>query len=85
MGKKTVSFNKTGLQKLPNDKPVLYRIKSGGGDLNYVGVAKRGRVSHDGYPLAEWRPVDQSDSRVGRWVEIPIGCVSRRLEPTGAL
>lgn len=44
MGKKTVNFNKTGISKLPNDKPVLYRIETGGGKPNYVGVAKRGRV-----------------------------------------
>ena len=44
MSKKTVSFNKSGLQKLPNDKPVVYRIKTGGDKTNYVGVAKKGRV-----------------------------------------
>ncbi len=44
MAKKTMSFNKTGVGKLPNDKPVLYRIKTEGGKTNYVGVAKKGRV-----------------------------------------
>ncbi len=44
MGKKKVKYNKTGIEQLPNDKPVLYRIDSAGGNPNYVGVAKRGRV-----------------------------------------
>jgi len=44
MGTKKVKYNKTGIGKLPNDKPVLYRIESAGGKPNYVGVAKRGRV-----------------------------------------
>ncbi len=44
MGKKTTNFNKTGISRLPNDKPVLYKIKTQSGDTNYAGVAKRGRV-----------------------------------------
>ena len=44
MAKKTVNFNKSGAAKLPNDKPVVYRIKTAGGKTNYVGVAKRGRA-----------------------------------------
>ena len=44
MAKKTVTNNKTGIGKVPNDKPVLYKIKTEGGTDNYVGVAKRGRV-----------------------------------------
>jgi len=44
MARKTVSFNKTGIGKLPDDKPVLYRIQSEGGKTNYAGIAKRGRV-----------------------------------------
>lgn len=44
MAKKTVSFNKTGIAKLPDNKPVLYRIQSEGGKTNYAGIAKRGRV-----------------------------------------
>jgi hypothetical protein len=42
--KKTVPFNQSGVGRLPNDKPVLYRIETPGGKNNYVGVAKRGRV-----------------------------------------
>jgi len=44
MAKKTASTNKRSIGKLPNDKPVMYKIKTQGGKVNYVGVAKRGRV-----------------------------------------
>jgi len=44
MARKTVGFNKTGVDKLPDDKPVVYRILTEGGRNNYTGVAKRGRV-----------------------------------------
>ena len=44
MARKKVNYNKSGVDKLPDDKPVVYRIKTGGGSDNYVGVAKRGRV-----------------------------------------
>ena len=44
MATKKVGYNQLGIEKLPDDKPVLYRIRTGGGNDNYVGVAKRGRV-----------------------------------------
>ncbi len=44
MAKKTVNNNKAGIGKLPNDKAVMYKHKTEGGKVNYVGVAKRGRV-----------------------------------------
>ena len=44
MAKKTVSNNKTSISKLPNDKPVMYKIKTKSGNVNYLGVAKKGRV-----------------------------------------
>ena len=44
MAKKTVNNNKTSIGKLPNDKPVMYKIKTPSGKVNYVGVAKKGRV-----------------------------------------
>jgi excinuclease UvrABC nuclease subunit len=44
MGRKTVTLNQQGIEKLPKDKPVVYRIQTEGGRTNYVGVAKRGRV-----------------------------------------
>lgn len=44
MASKKVPFNKSGIEKLPDDKPVLYRIETEGGKTNYAGVAKKGRV-----------------------------------------
>lgn len=44
MGKKTVNFNKTGIGKVPDDKPVVYKVLTPGGKNNYTGVAQRGRV-----------------------------------------
>lgn len=44
MARKTVKFSETGARRLPNDKPVIYRIQTESGKTNYVGVAKRGRV-----------------------------------------
>jgi len=41
---KKVKFNKTDIEKLPNNQPALYRIKTDSGNLNYVGIAKRGRI-----------------------------------------
>ena len=43
MARKT-KFNKTSIDKLPEDKPVLYRIETEAGKLNYAGIAKKGRV-----------------------------------------
>lgn len=42
--KKTVPFTKSGIQKLPNDKPGVYEIKNSKGDPEYVGMAKARRV-----------------------------------------
>jgi hypothetical protein len=44
MAKKTVDFNKTGIGKLPNNKPVVYKILTEGGGNNYTDIAQRGRV-----------------------------------------
>ena len=44
MGQKTVEFTPEGIEKLPNNKPVVYKIKTGSGKNNYTGKAKRGRV-----------------------------------------
>lgn len=44
MGTKTVKFNETGAEKLPDDKPVVYKIKTEGDKTNYVGSAQKGRV-----------------------------------------
>jgi excinuclease UvrABC nuclease subunit len=45
MAKKTVPFNRGGASRLPDDKPVVYKIKTAAGRTNYVGVAKKGRVT----------------------------------------
>lgn len=44
MATKKVKFNQGSIEKLPNDKPVLYRIETESGRLNYAGTAIRGRV-----------------------------------------
>ena len=45
MAKKSTNFNKTNIPKLPDDKPAVYRIQTEGGKDNYIGIAKRGRVT----------------------------------------
>ena len=44
MTTKTVKFTKSGTEKIPVDKPVVYRILTDSGKTNYVGIAKRGRA-----------------------------------------
>jgi hypothetical protein len=44
MGKRKIKFNKTEIDSLPNNKPVVYKITTDGGNNNYTGVAQRGRV-----------------------------------------
>lgn len=44
MAKKTVDFSKTGIGKLPNNKPVVYKILTENGGNNYTGIAQKGRV-----------------------------------------
>ena len=44
MTTKTVKFNPEGIKKLPNDKPVVYKILTKNNNNNYTGVAKKGRV-----------------------------------------
>ncbi len=44
MGTKKVKFNKTGIEKLPDDKPAVYNIVTEAGKTNYTGTAQRGRV-----------------------------------------
>lgn len=44
MARKTVSFNQKGIEKLPNNKPVVYKILTDKNNNNYTGVAQRGRV-----------------------------------------
>ncbi len=44
MRTKKVKFNKTGIENLLNNKPVVYKIMTEGGKNNYTGIAQRGRV-----------------------------------------
>jgi len=41
---KTIKYNRQGIAKLPEDRPVLYRIIDASGTMNYVGVAQKGYV-----------------------------------------
>ncbi len=41
---KNVPFNREGIEKLPNDKPIVYKINNTYGENIYTGVAKRGHV-----------------------------------------
>lgn len=66
MSKKTVRFSKTGISKLPDDKPVVYKIQTDGGKNNYTGIAKKGRVQER---LAE-HLAGEKDSIPGATVQI---------------
>ena len=44
MGKtKTIKFNISGIEKIPNNKPIIYKILTENNKVNYTGIAKRGR------------------------------------------
>lgn len=66
MSRKTVPFTKDGIAKLPNDRPVVYKIVTEGGRNNYTGIAERGRVRDR---LAEHLP-DARDHVPGAKVQI---------------
>ena len=44
MGNKKVRYSNKGIRELPIDKPVLYKIQTESGNVNYAGVAQRGRA-----------------------------------------
>ena len=44
MPRKTVRNSQSGIAQLPNDKPVVYKILTPAGTVNYAGIAKKGRV-----------------------------------------
>jgi excinuclease UvrABC nuclease subunit len=46
MTKKTVKMNIESINKLPQDKPVVYKILNDQGENIYTGVAKRGNVQN---------------------------------------
>jgi len=39
------NFNKTGTQKVPTNKPIVYKLMNKEGTIIYTGTAKRGRGS----------------------------------------
>lgn len=41
---KSADFNKTGIDKIDSNKPVVYKIETEGGKTNYIGSAGRGNV-----------------------------------------
>ena len=41
---KSGKFNKSGIDKIAKDKPVVYRIETEAGKTNYIGSAGRGNV-----------------------------------------
>ena len=43
-GKKSSKFDKSGIEGLAKNKPVVYQIENAKGENVYTGVAKRGRV-----------------------------------------
>lgn len=44
MSKKTVLFNSDAIEKLPNDKPVVYKVLDRKGENIYTGIAGKGNV-----------------------------------------
>ncbi len=44
MGTKKVNYDSDGINRLPNNKPVLYTIETASGNPNYIGIAGRGNV-----------------------------------------
>jgi hypothetical protein len=51
MGTKKVKFNKSGIGNIPKDKPIVYKIITEGGRINYTGSAKK-----DG-PREDWKSI----------------------------
>lgn len=45
MAKRTVKMNREGIESLPQDKPVVYKILNSQGENIYTGTAKRGNVA----------------------------------------
>jgi excinuclease UvrABC nuclease subunit len=43
---KTVNFSAEGIEKLPKDKPVVYKIKNAQGENIYTGTSKRGEIQN---------------------------------------
>ena len=62
---KSVDFTRDGINLLPEDKPVVYRIQDSHGKDLYVGVAKAGKVRErilEHLPAAKLRSTGGSDA-----------------------
>lgn len=46
MAKRTTNYNAKGIENLPDDNPVTYKIKTVQGNDNYIGVAGKGNVKN---------------------------------------
>jgi excinuclease UvrABC nuclease subunit len=55
-------FNAESVSKIPNNKPVVYKIKTSGGKVNYIGIAKRGQANE--------RPADHIGNIPGTILEV---------------
>ena len=44
MTKRKIPFNKSSIEKLPEDKPAVYKIRTPSGATNYIGSAQKGQV-----------------------------------------
>ena len=66
-GKKSGKFDKSGIEGLAKDKPVVYQIENSKGKNIYTGVAKRGRVEER---LKEHLPGAKDPIRGGTKVKI---------------
>ena len=66
MGKKTVPFNPSGIEKLPENKPVIYRIESAGGRQNSSGSPSAGgcKTRSPSTYLAQRHPVPGSNVQI---------------------
>jgi excinuclease UvrABC nuclease subunit len=61
------NLNKTGTQKVPTNKPIVYKIMNKEGDNIYTGTAKRGRGSER---LADHLPRGQDPIRGAKTFQI---------------
>jgi len=67
LGKKTVPLTRDGIDKLPDRKPVVYKVLSEDGSNLYTGSAMRGRVRER---LCEHLPGGKDPIKGGAKVQI---------------
>src|SRR5438105_12003662 len=78
MARETVSFNRQGIDKLPDNKPVVYRILTESGKNNHTGVAQRGRVQDR---VAEHLGSDRKSTRLNsshEWISYAVFCLKKK-------